>query len=85
MSNFVLPNPQLWKQWPLWFGVAAGIYSIAYGLIARQFSFRSRAWWPGQERVKFTPKWYDRTLIVFVGLIVAIVSLCEILGLRLRP
>ena len=56
----------------------AAIYSIVYGLTAKTFSFRSRAWRPGDERVEFKPQTRDRLLLVFVGLCLAIVSVLSL-------
>jgi hypothetical protein len=63
------------------FGLAAGIYSIVHGLLAKKFAFRSKAWKPGEEKVEFEPSWKDRLLIVFVGVCVAVVSLYSLVGL----
>ena len=60
------------------------ICSIVYGLAAKTFSFRSRAWKPGEERVAFKPQTKDRLLIVFVGLILVIVSVLSLSALWRR-
>lgn len=60
------------------------IYSIVYGLTAKTFSFRSRAWKPGEERVAFKPQTKDRLLIVLVGLFFVIVSVLSLSALWRR-
>jgi hypothetical protein len=60
------------------------IYSVVYGLTAKTFSFRSRAWKPGEERVEFKPQTKDRLLIVFVGLVFLIVSVLSLSALWRR-
>ena len=60
------------------------IYSIVYGLTAKTFSFRSRAWKPGEERVAFKPQTKDRLLIVLVGLFFVIVSVLSFSALWRR-
>jgi hypothetical protein len=64
--------------------LVAAIYSIVYGLTAKTFSFRSRAWKPGEERVEFRPQTKDRLLIVFVGLFFVIVSVLSLSALWRR-
>jgi hypothetical protein len=60
----------------------AGIYAIVHGLTAEKFTFRSLGWLPGQERQKFSPRWYERMLMVLLGLALAITSLWSLLGLH---
>ena len=60
------------------------IYSIVYGLTAKTFSFRSRAWKPGEGRVAFKPQTKDRLLIVLVGLFFVIVSVLSLSALWRR-
>jgi hypothetical protein len=86
LSNLMPSTQHLWDKVisVSGLGLILGIYGIVYGLTAETFMFRSRSWWPGQERVRFTPSWRDRLLVVFAGLVVTITSTCSILGFQLR-
>jgi|HubBroStandDraft_2_1064218.scaffolds.fasta_scaffold895854_2 hypothetical protein len=69
------------KRFVLALGVAFGVYSIVYGLVAKTFSFRSRSF-TFEEPSKFVPRWQDRALVVFGGVVVVIFSLLQLLGLH---
>jgi hypothetical protein len=71
--------------WPeiVWgFLVLSGIWEILTGLAAAKFTDRTLGWLPGQERTKFTPRWYHRALRVSLGLLVTILALIAFGGIR---
>ena len=74
MNGTITSTGELRKELGSGVILVAAIYSIVYGLTAKTFSFRSRAWRPGEERVEFKPQTKDRLVIVFLGLLIAIVS-----------
>jgi TRAP-type mannitol/chloroaromatic compound transport system permease small subunit len=64
-----------------WVVLVGGLYSIVYGLTARTFSFHSRAWKPGEERVEFHPQWKHRLLVALGGVVLVFQSLSPRLDL----
>ena len=60
------------------------IYIIIYGVTSKSFSFRSKGWRPGEERVEFKPNWRQRLLVVFPGILLAIDSLLSLSGWHWR-
>jgi hypothetical protein len=73
--------------WPeiVWgFLALSGIWEIVSGLAAAKFTDRTLGWLPGQERVKFSPRWYHRALRVSLGLLVTILALFALVGIRYK-
>lgn len=60
----------------------AGVWETVKGLTAERFTDRTLGWLPGQERVKFDPKWYHRTVRVSCGLLITIYAFFGFIGVH---
>ena len=74
MSLTFMIEGNVHRYWPV-VGLCIGTYAIVKGSAAREWTVR----WHVSEPFKVTPQWYHRLAWVFMGAIVAVLSLRSLL------
>ncbi len=73
MSLMIVIDGNVQRHWRPILGLCIGIYIIGKGAIAHQWTVVPRR--SPDEPFKFTPRWYHRLLMVFMGAATALLSL----------
>ncbi len=73
MSLMIMIDGNVQRHWGPILGICIGLYIIVKGAIARQWTVIPRR--SPDEPFKFTPRWYHRLLMVFMGAATAVLSL----------
>jgi hypothetical protein len=77
MSLAFMIGGNVQRHWGQVLGLCIGIYIVVKGAIAREWTVIPRR--SSAEPFKFTPQWYHRLLMAFMGACTAVLSLWSLL------
>jgi len=77
MSLAITIGDNVRQHWGQVLGLCIGIYIIGKGAVAREWIVTPRR--SSAEPFKFTPQWYHRLLVVFMGAATVVLSLWSLL------